>query len=118
MSRINSPLRYPGGKSCLFDLTSNFLIMNGLQWGHYAEPYAGGCGLALSLLYGGLVADIHVNDVDPAIWAFWYSALHQTSDLISKIEKTPVTVETWKEQRLIYREKKDDPLLLGFSAFF
>ena len=47
--------------------------LNGLERGHYAEPYAGGCGLALDLLYGGHVADIHINDIDVSLWAFWDS---------------------------------------------
>ena len=50
MARTNSPLRYPGGKSCLYDLTSEILRINRLERGDYAEPYAGGCGLALTLL--------------------------------------------------------------------
>jgi DNA adenine methylase len=95
------------------------LRLNGLDHGHYAEPYAGGCGLALSLLYGGFVADIHINDIDPGIWSFWHCVLNETDALISLVEKIPVTVEEWRRQRAINKSMDlDDPLALGFSAFF
>ncbi len=119
MSRTASPLRYPGGKSRLLELAALILRLNDLERGHYGEPYAGGCGLALSLLYGGYVADIHINDIDPAIWAFWYSVLFETKTLVSLVQTTPVTVEEWHKQREVYFAQNDaDPLTLGFSAFF
>jgi DNA adenine methylase len=117
--RMCSPLRYPGGKSCLFEFTSNLLSHNHLNHGHYAEPFAGGCGLALALLYAGQVAEISINDVDPSIWAFWDSVLNRTGDLISLIEETPVSIEEWHRQREIHRDSDvSDSLALGFSAFF
>lgn len=117
--RATSPLRYPGGKSCLFDLTVTIMRMNGLERGHYAEPFAGGCGLALSLLYSGMVAEIHINDLDPAIWAFWNSVLNDTDELVAKIQHTSVTMDEWYQQRDVHRAGvEDDTLALGFSAFF
>ena len=119
MPAAASPLRYPGGKACLLDLTSTVLRLNKLERGHYAEPYAGGCGLALELLYGGHVADIHINDIDSSIWAFWYCVLNDTDALISKIEKTPITIKEWLKQRNIHRKQDaSNWLALGFSAFF
>jgi DNA adenine methylase len=119
MATAHSPLRYPGGKSCLFSLVSGLVKDNKLQRCHYAEPFAGGAGLALSLLYAGHVSDIHINDVDPAIWAFWHSVLNDTEKLCYKIAKTPVTVEEWRHQKTIFGSADvDDPLSLGFSAFF
>lgn len=119
MARTNSPLRYPGGKSCLLGLTADVLRLNGLERGHYAEPYAGGGGLALSLLYGGHVADIHLNDVDRSIWAFWHCVLNETSTFMSLIEETPVTVGEWLKQREVHRNRATaDTLALGFSTFF
>lgn len=114
-----SPLRYPGGKTCLLPLMSELLRLNNLELAHYAEPYAGGCGLALSLLYGGHVSDIHINDVDASIWSFWHSVLNHTEELCYRIEKTPITVDEWRRQRWVHIEQDDsDPLSLGFSAFF
>lgn len=119
MVRTHSPLRYPGGKSCLFGLVSGLIKANKLQRTHYAEPFAGGCGLALSLLYAGHVSDIHINDVDPAIWAFWHSVLNDTDKLSYKIAKTPITIDEWRHQKEIFSASNvDDPLELGFAAFF
>ena len=117
--RMTSPLRYPGGKSSLYELTSTIMRLNGLERGHYAEPYAGGCGLALSLLYCGQVAEVHINDLDPAIWAYWHCVLNETDDLLRLVGETPVTVAEWHKQREIHRQGDvGDPLQLGFAAFF
>lgn len=103
----------------MLDLTSEIMRLNKLERGHYAEPFAGGCGLALSLLYSGLVAEIHINDLDPAIWAFWHSVLNNTDELIAKLLATPATLHEWHQQREVHRQQDaTDTLSLGFSAFF
>lgn len=119
MARSNSPLRYPGGKTCLYDLTSQILRLNKLERGHYAEPYAGGAGLALTLLFEAHVSDIHLNDIDRSVWAFWDSVLNRSEDLIELICSTPVEMDQWHHQRSIYLNPQDfDDLTLGFSMFF
>jgi DNA adenine methylase len=119
MIKAVSPLRYPGGKSCLYDLASQILRLNKLELGHYAEPYAGGCGLALKLLYEGHVSDIHVNDLDVAIWSFWHSILNDTDRIVERIRQIPVTVGEWHTQREIHLQcDASDPLSLGFATFF
>lgn len=118
MPLATSPLRYPGGKTCLIGPVSRVLRGNRLERGHYAEPYAGGCGLALALLYGGFVSDIHVNDIDPAIWAFWDAVLNHTEEFIKLIDKTPVTLLEWKRQRRIFRDPSSDKMRLAFAVFF
>ena len=97
----------------------SILQTNGLERKHYSEPFAGGCGLALMLLYEGNVSDIHLNDVDPAIWSFWHCVLNYTDDLVHMIAETPVTIDEWLCQREIHRAADSkDPLALGFSTFF
>jgi len=116
--RTPSPLRYPGGKSCMFELTSSVMKLNGLERGHYAEPFAGGCGLALSLLYSGKVAEIHINDLDKAIWAFWDCVLNDTNAFIEMMMITPLTVEEWHSQKHTHLSELSNNLKLGFSTFF
>lgn len=114
-----SPLRYPGGKAALLDLFAAIIHNNGFRYHEYAEPYAGGGGLALALLYGGFVSHIHLNDINPAIWCFWKAILDYNTDFLRLVETTPVTISEWKKQQEIY-EKEDisNPLTLGFAAFF
>ena len=45
-----SPLRYPGGKGCIFKFMTQFLEENDLIGTDYAEPYAGGAGLAFHVI--------------------------------------------------------------------
>jgi DNA adenine methylase len=119
MSGASSPLRYHGGKSSMFPLVSKIIQLNDLAQGHYAEPYAGGCGLALDMMFNGIAAEIHINDIDPAIWSFWHCVLNRTDELIDKILETPVTIEEWHKQRAIYLARRTGHVLpLGFSAFF
>jgi DNA adenine methylase len=119
MSRVSSPLRYPGGKSSMFDLVRGLVRLNNLECGHYAEPYAGGCGLALEMLFNGVAAEIHVNDIDPAIWSFWHCVLNRTEELVDRVLETPVTIDEWYKQRATYRaQRKKHTLALGFSAFY
>lgn len=117
--RYKSPLRYPGGKAALADYVGVIFGLNNLNDGHYAEPYAGGAGVALSLLYNERASHAHINDLDRSVYAFWYAALHQTERLCRMVRDTPVTVEEWHRQRAVQRRKQSASLLtLGFSTFF
>ncbi len=103
----------------MLELIGQLLRLNNLERGHYAEPFAGGCGLALALLYGGHVAEIHINDIDRSIWAFWHAVLKQTDKLVEKIERTEVSIDEWRRQRDIHRQQNiKDTFSLGFSTFF
>lgn len=112
-----SPLRYPGGKTALTGRVSEILRLNRLHRPVYAEPYAGGCGLALSLLFGSEVRSIHINDVDIGVWAFWKSVLSDVDSLLELIDETPVTLEERARQKEI-NKKSRNVLELGFSTFF
>lgn len=119
MAFTHSPLRYPGGKSCLYEVVRSTLRGNNLERGHYAEPYAGGCSLALALLYGGEVSDVHLNDLDLSVWSFWDAVLNETDALIDRIETTPVTVDEWRKQRDVQRDPDSAARLdLAFATFF
>ena len=114
-----SPLRYPGGKSCIFAMTRDIVNSSQLRHCAYGEPFAGGCGLALRLLMDGVVSRIYINDLDPAIWAFWDSVLNGTEELCDRIARTDVTVEEWRNQReRLAKGLCDDAIGLGFAAFF
>ncbi|MFP1602476.1 DNA adenine methylase [Microbacterium sp. 2216-1] len=114
-----SPLRYPGGKTALFKLASPLLEWNGLRKTTYAEPFAGGGGLALSLLFEGVVRRIVLNDIDPGIYSLWDAMLNETDELVRLVSDTPVTMDEWYTQRETYRAMKDEPSLeLAFATLF
>lgn len=114
-----TPLRYPGGKSQLYKYTKNLILNNNLTGCIYSEPYAGGCGLALQLLFDNLVEKLILNDIDRSIYSFWWSVLNDKDSLITKIKDTPVTIDEWHRQKDIQSKKNTVDLpSLGFSTFF
>ena len=119
MPQTPSPLRYPGGKTSIWPLISNIISDNALSKGHYLEPYAGGGGLALTLLFKGYVHELHLNDLDRSISCFWDAILNHTDDFINRIEDTEITIEEWYTQRDV-QENKDvaNDFDLAFSSFF
>ncbi len=114
-----SPLRYPGGKGKLAPFLMLVVEQNGLLDGEYAEPYAGGAAVAFSLLFREYVTDVHINDINVLIYAFWHSVLHDTEGLCRLIRDTPVNMDSWETQREIQISPKlHSRLELGFSTFF
>jgi DNA adenine methylase len=117
--RDASPLRYPGGKWRFTAFFRNLILRNFKRPPAYLEPYAGGASLALSLLFSETVAEVYLNDLDPAVYSFWLSVLEKTDALVELIEKTPVTPRQWREQKRLYAERRTaGDLQLGFATFF
>lgn len=114
-----TPLRYPGGKGKFTGYVKELMELNGLVGGHYAEPFAGGAGVALGLLFSEYAKHIHINDLDPSVHAFWHSVLKEPEDLCRLIKNTPVSIKSWLKQREVKRHPEDASLLeLGFATFF
>jgi DNA adenine methylase len=82
------------------------------------EPYAGGAGAALTLLFLEKVDSIIINDFDRAIYSFWKSILTNTNEFIDRVMSVDLTMNEWYRQREIYRDKKSKQLDLGFATFF
>ncbi|MBA4742815.1 MAG: DNA adenine methylase [Azoarcus sp.] len=119
MPVTDTPLRYPGGKSQLAPLIIEILKRNDLIYGEYAEPFAGGSGLAMSLLLNDYVSKIYLNDIDPAIYAFWSAVLNHTDSLCDRIETVEVTMNEWHRQRQIFLDASPKSALeKGFATLF
>lgn len=113
-----SPLRYPGGKARFAPFISKLMKDNGLS-GHYLEPYAGGAGVALRLLFDGIVTHIHINDIDTAIYDFWISATQRTEELLRLIHDTPIDMSQWYHWRSVLRgEIEATQSERGFATLF
>lgn len=113
-----SPLRYPGGKTFLAKEFERIIKVIGLDKPIYVEPYAGGAGAALALLFAGKVKKIVINDYDKAIYAFWKAATEQSESFIQKIFSTPVNISEWNKQKQIYSDEEASILERGFATFF
>ena len=115
---FHSPLRYPGGKRKLANFIALVYLRNGLCDGEYAEVYAGGAAVALSLLYGEYVERIHINDLDKGVYAFWQCARDRTSELCSLVREARLDMAEWERQRAVQTALNSDPLDLAFSTLF
>jgi DNA adenine methylase len=119
MTAAASPLRYPGGKSSMAGLLSQIRRMNGLGSHAIAEPFAGGAGASLALLFLEETPEIHINDADSAIHDFWWAITNRTRQFSEKLTKTRVSVTEWRRQRTLYRSTaRTSRLSRGFAAFY
>lgn len=117
--RHYTPLRYPGGKAKLTPYIKGLIRENSLFDCEYVEPYAGGSGVALELLFHEYVSRIHINDLSRPVYAFWKSVLDHTEELCRLVHDTPVTVQSWDSQKSVFLNQRDfGNVQLGFSAFF
>ncbi len=122
-----SPLRYPGGKTCFAPklekaIKKNFSYNEKII---FVEPYAGGAGASLALLFSGKVDKIIINDLDSAVYAFWKVVVQDSDYLIRKIRRTKITIQEWKKQKAFYTLSKNKPKLtlrnekkLAFATLF
>lgn len=118
MNKFHTPLRYPGGKGKFSPFVKDLMKANSLS-GDYLEPYAGGAGVALDLLFNNYCKNIHINDFDVAIYNFWLSVTHDTDSFLKKLHDTAVTIDEWHRQKDILATPEEySSLDHGFAAFF
>ena len=116
---FTSPLRYPGGKGMLARFMKLVMERNRLLDGHYAEVYAGGAGVAWSLLLSEYVQHVHINDIDPALHAFWTSVFEEPDELCRLIRDSKISIASWRRQRsILARASEHSALQVGFATFF
>ncbi len=100
-----SPLRYPGGKVKLYPFMEQLIRQNTVDPPIYVEPFAGGAGLALELLFNGNVERIMINDLDQTIYSFWYSITNEETFylFINRVNEVDININEWKiQKRYIY----------------
>jgi len=117
MAASYTPLRYPGGKAKFGPYLSEVLRANKLVDASCAEPYAGGAGASLYLLFRGFVADVQLNDIDRGVVSFWRAVLGQNEQFASRIERVPLSVRQWDVQK---KALHSAPMGfdLGFAFFY
>ena len=97
-----SPLRYPGGKTKLYGVVKPIIERNIVGDCTYVEPFAGGAGLALKLLFNGDVQSLVLNDIDENIYAVWNACLTETEELCRLIDDCIPSIDEWSVQKQIY----------------
>jgi DNA adenine methylase len=119
MATHRTPFRYPGGKQRLSPFIGELLEHNDLVGCHYAEPYAGGAGIALELLLSNMVSHVHLNDSSIHVYAVWHSITTRPDEFCRRISTASLDLEEWKRRREVVRHPHDHSLLdLGFSTFY
>ncbi|SFW65810.1 DNA adenine methylase [Pseudomonas sp. NFACC10-1] len=118
--KLYSPLRYPGGKARFAPFISEVMRANRLAGGHYLEPFAGGAGVALELLFEGHASHIHINDLDPAVYAFWLAATSDPDGLVKLLHDTPITMDQWHHWRSVMLGQDQELTIAerGFATLF
>ena len=100
-------------------LLEDVIDLNNLRNCHYFEPFAGGAGAALALLQNNVVSDIHINDADIRIDAFWQSVLSQSNRFAERILSCPLNIDEWQKQHAICLNPRNySRFNVGFSAFY
>lgn len=118
-NRLYTPLRYPGGKSRFAPFIARVMDSNSIAGGHYLEPYAGGAGVALELLFHGVASHVHINDLDPAIFDFWESVIRQPEAMLKLLHDTPINMDQWYHWRSVLRgEINVAQVERGFATLF
>lgn len=117
--KMITPLRYPGGKASIAHALSKVMDENDLVRPVMAEPYAGGAGASLELLFSERVKSILINDLDYRIYSFWWAVLNHTAPFVERINSVSLTIKEWRRQRDIYRNaRKHKRFDVGFAAFY
>ena len=61
---------------------------------------------------------IHLNDIDPGIYAFWMACRDRTDELCRLVNDAPLDLLEWDRQRAIQYAADSDPLDLAFSTLY
>ena len=101
------------------ELLGEIRWLNGLGNRAIAEPFAGGAGASLTLLYLEETKEIFVNDADAAIHDFWWSLVNRPKQFLDYLSNVKVTMLEWQRQRNIYRQSgRVSRIMKGFAMFF
>ena len=118
-SKFESPLRYPGGKACIFPFMSRLFYENNLIGTSYAEPYAGGAGLALKMLYNEYVEKIYINDLDKSIYSLWKTLIENNLIFCDWLEDVEVSIDNWHYYKSIQQNLEQyTNIEIAKSTFF
>lgn len=108
---IRSPLRYPGSKAFLFDTIQSTVNKN-----RFIEGFAGSAVLSLNMKRERKI--IHINDLDPAIYAMWKNIQENSYEFAKMVLFTPIDIDQHKKCAEILKNEHRPTLELAYSALF
>lgn len=83
-----------------------------------AEPFAGGAGASLSLLFEERTPEVLINDADPSLHALWWALTSRNAEFGKMLSRTRASMAEWRRQRDAYRSTRTGMLKRGFAAFY
>lgn len=107
MSRLKTPLRYPGGKSkATTKMAPYFPPKNNVK--HYREPFLGGGSVALWMAQNYNLESVWVNDLYWPLFNFW-TQLQKNGDALSEtLKEWKTTHNTQDKARELFNRCKEE----------
>jgi DNA adenine methylase len=116
--RYLSPLRYPGGKAAIAHFVGALIASQPSKPSQYVEPFAGGFGVGLRLLYDEYVEHVVLNDLDADLAAFWRCVFFETDALLERVRQRQPSLAEWHRQHDLYLSGDGDLLDRAFATFY
>jgi DNA adenine methylase len=109
ITKLKSPLRYPGGKS---KAISQILPHISPSFKEYREPFVGGGSVFFSIkqLLGEKVEKYWLNDLNHDLYCFWFQAQKDIDKLVERVSEVK---NNTLEGRLLFTELTQDNLKLN-----
>lgn len=108
-----SPLRYPGGKSKLIDYLYSRLSQEQLDT--FAEVFAGGASLGLTLLDAGIIKRLILNDKDPGVYALWKTIVECPQELTGRLQSVVPTHRDLSDAQAVLARQEAPTAVLAWS---
>jgi DNA adenine methylase len=111
MPTINSPLRYPGGKTKALRQIIPYLPA---RFASYREPFVGGGSLFVYLKQQRPQLPVWINDLNHDLYCFWHSA---QNDLVSLVQAVAGIQQRTTDGRKLFAELTTNCRVAELSAF-
>jgi len=107
MSRLKTPLRYPGGKSkATTKMAPYFPLKNNVK--HYREPFLGGGSVALWMNQNYDLESVWVNDLYWPLYNFWIHLRDHGETLSNALYETKKNYDTVDKCRELFEVSKKE----------
>ena len=107
MSRLKTPLRYPGGKSkATTKMAPYFPPKNNVK--HYREPFLVGGSVALWMTQNYNLESVWVNDLYWPLYNFWIHLRDRGEQLSNALHETKTNFNTVDKARELFEQSKKE----------